>query len=116
MTRSTTAGRTRRILARAHPERMDGVWCRLLDDQIIEVRDPNSGSDPDPASKPRFQYRVAEGTEVIQTRCLPPVSVGDAWRDVGVPEWESTTTPPRDELLRTWWRCVIGEGGDVAES
>lgn len=85
--------------------RVDGDWVRIHDDGMLEMRDRNSGQSMDPADKPRFQYRVdADGGDVM-TRCLPPESVGDAWQDIGVPEWEPATTPPQDNLMRDWWEA-----------
>lgn len=86
---------------RKHP-RVDGDWVRIHDDGILEMRNPNEGLSSDPKNKSRYQYRVTEDGD-IEERRLPPESVGDAWRDIGIPEWEYSSTPPRDELLYAWW-------------
>ena len=86
---------------RRHP-RVDGTWIRVHDDGALEMRDPNSGQSMDAADKPRFQYRVNADGYVLSRR-LPPESVGDAWQDIGVPEWEIGTTPPQDALMYQWW-------------
>lgn len=90
---------------RKHP-RIDGTWARILDDGTLEMRDPNSGQSWDPEKKPRFQYRVNEDGDLVERR-LPPASVGDAWVDIGAPEWEYIDTPPRDELLRDYWEAHV---------
>jgi hypothetical protein len=69
-----------------HHRRIDGVWSRILDDGTLEMRDPNDGQSSDPAHKSRYQYRAEE--DGYAKRHLPPESVGDAWQDIGVPEWE----------------------------
>ena len=86
---------------RKHP-RVDGAWVRVHDDGTLEMRDPNSGQGADPEHKPRYQYRLDPQTGCVMQRTLPPASVGDAWQDIGVPEWERGHTPPDDELMYRW--------------
>jgi len=84
--------------------RVDGVWDRILDDGILERRDPNDGQSNDPSDKSRYQYRVgADG--YLQRRHLPPQHVGDAWRDIGIPEWETDYQDPHDmdTVLYRYW-------------
>ncbi|MGH8519852.1 MAG: hypothetical protein ACREU9_00100 [Gammaproteobacteria bacterium] len=83
--------------------RIDGTWARILDDGILEMRDVNDGQSSDPGGKCRHQYRVNDG--YIEKRWLPPESVGDAWRDTGIPEWEPARTPPDDDLIYAWWEA-----------
>ncbi len=71
--------------ARKH-RHVDGTWTRILDDGTLEMRDLNDGQSSDPRRKSRYQYRVTETG--YQERRLPPESVGDAWQDIGIPEWE----------------------------
>jgi hypothetical protein len=66
--------------------RVDGIWTRILDDGTLEMRDPNDGQSSDPAEKCRHQYRLDDG--YVSKRRLPPEIVGDAWQDIGVPDWE----------------------------
>lgn len=83
-------------------EWMDGVYIRVTDDGMLEMRDPNDGQSPDPRDKARHQYRIDDDGDILYRR-LPPESVGDAWLDTGVPEWEPYTTPPTNELIYRWW-------------
>src|SRR3990167_6367997 len=50
------------------------TWARIISLpggwDALELRDPNSGQDPDPASNPRHQYVVAR--ERLWERRLPP--------------------------------------------
>lgn len=65
---------------------------------VLELRDPNSGQDPDPASKPRHQYlRTPDGT--VWRRVLPPKTVGDEWRDRDT-KWEPVAEPPAPGFVR----------------
>jgi hypothetical protein len=90
-------------------EWVDGVFIRVDDDGMLEMRDPNDGQSPDPRDKARHQYRLYTGTAEIEYRRLPPESVGDAWLDVGEPQWEPHATPPEpDSLIYRWWEeCVM---------
>lgn len=72
----------------------DGVLVRILPDHTLELRDPNDGQDSDPAHKRRHQYRISEDGR-RECRVLPPESVGDAWRDIGIPEWEAFYERPQ---------------------
>ena len=87
------------IAALRRREWCDGTWTRVHDDGMLELRDPNSGQSSNPADKPRHQYRLADGYFV--SRCLPPESVGDAWEDIGEPEWEYRD-PPRSGPIADW--------------
>lgn len=84
-----------RILERLEPETIPSQrYNRIVPVDavdVLELRDPNSGQDPDPASKPRHQY-VRHGV-VVWRRVLPPESVGDAWIDTGAPRWETVDAP-----------------------
>jgi len=86
---------------------LDGTWARLLDDGTLELRDPNSGQDADPASKPRHQYRVEY--YLLLRRVLPPPSVGDRWADDDIddPWWEPVLTlpPAPSSILRDYWEA-----------
>lgn len=88
-------------------DRVDGTWVQVHDDGTLEMRDPNSGQSREPADKPRYQYRVDPADGEILKRCLPPERVGDAWADIGVPEWEPSQTPPRDDLMYRWWEAQV---------
>lgn len=90
---------------RALPD-VDGTWIRVLDDGTLEMRDPNDGIGADPREKTRYQYRVDEDGYVFARR-LPPESVGDEWTDIGEPEWEPRSTPPRDGIVRAWWDAQV---------
>lgn len=85
---------------RRWPE-VDGTWVRILDDGTLEMRDPNDGQSQDPADKARYQYRVEPGEGLLR-RVLPPQRVGDAWLDVGVPEWEPAGEPVGGVLAAYW--------------
>lgn len=82
----------------------DGVWVRVLDDGVLEIRDSNDGQDPDPLRKIRYQYRVSEGG-MLQHRALPPESIGDVWRDTGSPDWEDRE-PPRHGPVWDYYEAV----------
>lgn len=85
---------------------LDGTWNRILPDGTLERRDPNDGQDMDPAKKCRHQWRVdAESGDLLYRR-LPPESVGDAWRDTGVPEWEPRDPYAHDDLLEQYYERV----------
>jgi len=71
--------------------RIDGTWIRLHDDGTLEMRDPNDGQSSDPRRTHRYQYRIEQDGHLVVARRLPPETVGDAYLDTGVPEWE-----PRD--------------------
>lgn len=90
------------ILRLRRHSRVDGTWARIHDDGVLEMRDPNDAQSSDPADKPRHQYRVTAEGDIVKRR-LPPESAGDAWKDIGVPEWEYAQTPPMDDLLYAWW-------------
>ena len=85
---------------------IDGVWARVLDDGTLELRDPNQGQGHDPRGKTRYQYRLDEHGNVL-FRHLPPEIVGDAWEDIGVPEWEPSPTPPVNSVVRDWWEHQV---------
>jgi len=85
-----------------HPE-IDGEWARVLDDGTLELRDPNDGQDADVERKRRHQYRVEDGYLIRRT--LPPASLGDAWEDIGVPEWEPIDPPPVG-VIRDYWETL----------
>lgn len=73
------------------------------------MRDPNSGQGGGPETKPRHQFRVQHG--VLSSRTLPPAGFGDAWRDVGVPEWETYHLPPSalpSGPVRDYYRWATG--------
>jgi len=86
--------------------RVDGTWVRIHDDGTLEMRDPNDGQCADPRGKIRHQYRI-DARGAVLARSLPPETVGDAWADIGVPEWEPRTTPPRDDLIYAWWEAQV---------
>ena len=90
-------------------EHLDGTSARLLSDGTLEMRDPNSGQDPDPDSKPRFQYRVLGG--VLHSRRLPPETVGDLWRGADGPDpfIAVDAWPLIPSILDAFWRY---HGGD----
>lgn len=74
------------------------TWARVIAPNglpVLELRDPNSGLDPDPASKPRCQYLVTHG--VLWTRRLPPAPLEDVHDE----------TPWVDTPFR-WERCDAG--------
>lgn len=89
---------------------LDDVWCRIVQIEgtpVLELRDPDSGPGGDPETKPRHQYRVIRG--VLFSRRLPPESVGDTWRDTGVPSWEQYSLPPGampDGPVRDYYRWI----------
>jgi len=69
------------------PSRRYNRLVRIGTVEVLELRDHNSGSDPDPDSKPRHQFTATtDGT--IWCRVLPPVTFGDSWADTGAPRWE----------------------------
>ncbi len=77
---------------RRHPD-VDGVWVRVHDDGVLEMRDPNSGQSSDASTKSRYQYRA--GRRGIERRHLPAECVGDRWADAGEPEWEPCNVNPQ---------------------
>lgn len=89
-------------------DEIDGVWNCLLPDGTLEMRNPNEGQSWDAEKKSRYQYRVVDG--LLIERRLPPESVGDAWRDTGVPEWAIIEYPAHVGLLRDYWQS---HGGDI---
>lgn len=80
----------------AHLPPSTRTWARIVRipsccDPILELRDPNSGVDADPATKPRHQYLVAR--ERLWRRVLPPAPLdavcdGDSWEDRERYPWE----------------------------
>lgn len=85
-------------------EYTDGVWVRLLDNDTLEVRDPNSGQSSEPESKPRHQYRVSGW--LLLRRVVQPSAAGDRWQDDGIadPWWEPVTRLPPDGPVLHFWR------------
>lgn len=81
-----------RILDRVEPDSLpSGRYNRVTRARnesvaVLELRDPNDGQDPDPATKQRHQYVRSGG--IVWRRVLPPESVGDEWADTGAPRWE----------------------------
>lgn len=47
--------------------------------QVLEMRDPDTGVGSDDKAKPRHQYVLSRLG--IFSRCLPPESFGDVWRN-----------------------------------
>lgn len=87
---TSTAAALTAILARLEPDtapsRRYNRMVRIGTVQVLELRDPNSGTDPDPDSKPRHQFTATMGT--IWCRVLPPATMGEEWADTGAPRWE----------------------------
>jgi len=93
---------TTRLLDRIEPDTPPSRrYSRLLRSSLLELRDPNDGQDPDPATKTRHQYARAGG--VLWSRRLPPESVGDEWLD-GPARWERVDLGHASELLRAFAR------------
>lgn len=80
---------------------------------VLEMRDPNSGSDPEPATKPRHQYVRTAG--MIWYRDLPPETVGDAWLDRGVPQWRPVKGEAYTRLHREMFSVIPKVGLAVIE-
>jgi hypothetical protein len=91
-----------RSLRACAPKIVDGVYCRILDDGTLEMRDPNDGQSSDPRDKVRYQYTI-DSDGCLMARHLPPESVGSAWSDIGIPEWERVKTPPSSDILYWYW-------------
>jgi len=72
-----------------------GYDAKILDDGILEMRDPNDNA------RRRHQYTVDRDSGVLLRRTLP--AHRDEWEDIGVPEWEAADTPPTNDLLYRYW-------------
>lgn len=74
------------------------TWARIIRTphhyDVLELRDPNSGQNSDPAAKPRHQYVVAR--ERLWSRRLPPAPLAS-------PEDE---TPCADDTGSSAWQLV----------
>lgn len=84
-------------------------YARLIGRAILEYRDPNDGQSSDPDQKSRHQYTLVNG--VLLSRHLPPVAVGDAWIDTGVPSWEQIQVPTNWTLLMAWCASLEADFG-----
>jgi len=103
------------------------TWARIVDLQtvpttVLELRDPNDGQDPDPASKARHQYAVARG--LLWRRRLPPAPLDEPcdetpWADAPViagrrqpPAWEPIDCPrsPIGEWARAQGAALVLPG------
>lgn len=88
----------------------DRTWARVLSlstvpGPVLEMRDPNSGQDPDPAAKPRHQYLVARNR--LWSRRLPPAPLDlpedeSPWRD-GPARWMLAEVSPSSPITE-WAR------------
>ncbi len=76
-----------------------GRWNRVLGPSVIECLNPNDGQSSDPDDKSRYQYTTVNG--VLLRRHLPPISLGDKWKDIGTPAWEQIPVPDWP-LIRDW--------------
>lgn len=80
----------------------DGAWIRVFDDGSLELREADGEAGLDPAKKSRHQYRMTDEGG-IEYRHLPAEMFGDTWQDVGRPEWELISLPPRNPTVCSWW-------------
>lgn len=87
------------------------TWARIIEHDVLELRDPNSGQNLDPETKPRHQYRIEYW--LLLRRVLPPASVGDRWADDNADEpwWEPVLELPRSGPVLEYW---LERGGRVA--
>jgi hypothetical protein len=85
---------------------VDDVWCHIYQDNVLEIRDPNSGVGADPVTKPRHQYKLLDDWLVVH-RVLPPTSVGERWADddCDAPWWEPMLDLPGGPVLDWWLSC-----------
>lgn len=65
--------------------------------EVLELRDPNDGQDPDPLTKVRHQY-VRTG-DIFWHRALPPEVIGDRWMGESAPSGFERTEYPVSGLL-----------------
>lgn len=84
------------------------TWARIVSG-CLELRDPNSGQDPDPARKARDQYLIERSR--LWTRRLPPAPLDaptdeSRWSDEPADEYQPRTTSA--------WRLVTPDPTSLA--
>lgn len=86
------------------------TWARIIvlyaGHDVLEMRDPNDGQDPDPDRKTRYQYLIAR--DRLWSRRLPPAPLAhpDAdgrWMgDSGEPRWSRVDDLRTDSPIAEW--------------